>query len=187
MSPLISLAQLDSSVNPSKASVEKLIHGIQIGLFGLWGHQELKLTNNISLRSEVGFYNTLSIVNSEFIYHLIPNVILEPRWYYNLKRRHKKNKDIVANSANFLTIHSLLVPNFLYITNQENSVLNPTLSFIPSWGMRSRVGKTFSFEYGAGLGYMFVLQTTNMFLNPPTNGLAANLHLKFGLILPTKK
>ena len=40
--------------NAQDASVEKSTYGIQTGLLGIWAHNELKLSNQIALRSELG-------------------------------------------------------------------------------------------------------------------------------------
>ncbi len=37
------------------ASVEKSTFGIQTGFIGIWAHNESKLSNQIALRSELGF------------------------------------------------------------------------------------------------------------------------------------
>ena len=40
--------------NSQTASVEKSTYGIQIGTLGIWAHREVKLTNEIALRAEIG-------------------------------------------------------------------------------------------------------------------------------------
>ncbi len=39
----------------SVASVEKSIFGIQTGFFGIWVHNEFRISNRFALRSEAGF------------------------------------------------------------------------------------------------------------------------------------
>ena len=55
-----------------EASVEKSVFGIQVSLIGIWDHNELKLSDEIALRSEIG----LSGINSSLI---APLIALEPR------------------------------------------------------------------------------------------------------------
>ena len=45
------------TVKSQNASIEKSLYGIQTGFFGIWAHNETKLTNQIALRSEIGFDN----------------------------------------------------------------------------------------------------------------------------------
>ena len=75
-------------------SVEKSINGIQIGVLGIWLHNETKLTRKLALRSEIGldagiFDGTLYTKTG---YIFAPIITLEPKWYYNLLKRASKSK-----------------------------------------------------------------------------------------------
>lgn len=81
-------------------SVEKSTSDVQIGILGLYGYNEAKLTNTISLRSELGFDFGYwkGIVYPKAGFLLVPTITAEPRLYYNLSRRVKKSKSIAGNS-----------------------------------------------------------------------------------------
>lgn len=49
------LISLTLTVKSQNASVEKSVFCIQTGFLGIWLHNETKLTNQIALRSEIGF------------------------------------------------------------------------------------------------------------------------------------
>ncbi|WP_405293978.1 hypothetical protein [Algibacter sp. Ld11] len=51
---LVLLAVVSVTANAQKASVEQSTYGIQTGVLGLWAHREVKLSNEIALRAEVG-------------------------------------------------------------------------------------------------------------------------------------
>jgi hypothetical protein len=93
-----------------EVSVEKSIFGIQVGTMGIWVNNEIKLANTIALRSEAGFEITNWRIGNTFyrrgdrdIY--VPLVLtIEPRYYFELKKRHSKGLSIANNSAAFLSI-----------------------------------------------------------------------------------
>ncbi|MEP5340750.1 MAG: hypothetical protein ABJL44_00120 [Algibacter sp.] len=97
---------LSFSVKSQNASVEQSTYGIQTGLLGLWEHREVKLSNQIALRAEIGV--NAGIWGGTFYpktgYLLTPVITLEPRWYYNLNKRVSRSKNIDGNSGNFLTL-----------------------------------------------------------------------------------
>lgn len=137
------------SQNNQEASVEKSVFGIQVGLIGVWAHNELKLSNQFVLRSELG----IAGVNTAVIE---PLVALEPRWYYNLDKRVAKDKRIDGNSGNYVSLRTKY--NFTTTTEAEDEGINQV--FIgPTWGIRRNLGKHFNYELGlgAGLGYRRVI------------------------------
>ena len=71
------------------ASVEKSTFGIQTGVLGIWAHREVKLSNQIALRAELGM--DAGIWGGSFYpktgYLMTPVITFEPRWYYNLNKR----------------------------------------------------------------------------------------------------
>ncbi len=52
---MLILSGLTILTKGQETSVEKSTYGIQTGLLGVWIHNEFRLSNEISLRSEVGF------------------------------------------------------------------------------------------------------------------------------------
>ncbi len=139
------------------ASVEKSIFGIQTGLFGIWAHNETKLSNKIVLRTELGFDNE---TRSDDYYKgasffVTPVIIVEPRFYYNLNKRVKKSRRIDGNSGNFISLKTSYHPDWFAISNIDDVNLFSTISITPTWGIRRNIGKHFNYEAGIGVGYTY--------------------------------
>lgn len=131
--------------NTQEASVEKSVFGIQIGPIGVWVHNELKLSNQVALRSEIG----LAGVNTA---NIEPLLALEPRWYYNLDKRADKNKRIDGNSGNYISFRT----SYRFFDISEIDKKNDSyLSFTPTWGIRRNIGNHFNYEAGIGIGLGF--------------------------------
>ncbi len=130
------------SQDTKDVSVEKSIFGIQIGLLGIWTHNELKLSNQIALRSEIGFggLNTLQLTE--------PMLVLEPRWYYNLNKRTHKNKRVDGNSGNYISIRARYYLSAITADDKHN--ISHMLA--PTWGIRRNIGRHFNYEVGLGMG-----------------------------------
>jgi hypothetical protein len=159
-------------------SVEKSIFGIQTGLLGAWVHNESRLSNSISLRSEMGLDIGVfgSDVNDNNGFILIPVIRLEPRWYYNLEKRNAKGKNIKNNSANFLTVNLSYSPDWFYISNKDNINIISSFAIVPKWGIKRSIGNYFTYETGIGIGYVAYLED---YLNK-NGGVGLDLHLRIG-------
>jgi hypothetical protein len=157
-------------------SVEKSIFGIQTGILGVWVHYEAKLSNEFALRSEVGLDYGFTKNSNENKFALIPNVRLEPRWYYNLEKRNNKGKNIKKNSANFLALNFNYNPNWFVISNIDNAKVIPTLIILPKWGIKRTYGKHFTFETGLGLGPIIYLEK----FDGEKSDVGVDLHLRLG-------
>ncbi|MCK8521239.1 hypothetical protein M0D21_06665 [Aquimarina sp. D1M17] len=133
------------SQKTKKVSVEKSVFGIQTGLLGIWAHNELKLSSQIALRSEIGFggLNTSNIR---------PVLALEPRWYYNLQKRADKDKRVDGNSGNYISLRARY--HFHSTEDAEKSDLYHLLT-VATWGIRRNIGKHFNYEAGIGTGFGF--------------------------------
>jgi hypothetical protein len=89
-------------------SVEKSTFGLQTGVLGIWAYNEAKLSNTIVLRTELGF--DFGIWESTFYddydspFLLTPVIVVEPRFYYNLKKRSENSKRTDGNSGNFIAL-----------------------------------------------------------------------------------
>jgi hypothetical protein len=161
------------------ASVEKSIFGIQTGFLGAWGYNESKLSNEFTLRTEVGL--DLSVFDSFFIPGgtqtvLTPVSNLEPRWYYNLNKRQEKGKKIANNSGNFFSLKFSYHPDLFVISSQKNITIPNQISVIPTWGIRRTIGKSISYETGFGLGYGRILDD----IIGDKGEVRANIHLRIG-------
>lgn len=164
--------------NAQTATVEKSIYGLQTGVLGIWAHNEIKLTNQIALRTEVGLSG--GVFGGSFYpktgFLMVPVFTAEPRWYYNLKKRVSKSRNISGNSGNFLTIQTSFYPNWFVISNVSNLKTNNLLTVIPTWGIRRNIGNHFTYETGIGLGFA---RQFNQNPGDITKAIA-NLHIRIG-------
>ncbi len=152
------------SQTTTDASVEKSTFGIQIGPIGVWGHNELKLSNQVALRSEIG-YAGVNTGNIE------PLIALEPRWYYNLNNRANKNKRIDGNSGNYF---SLRTAYRFFDINDSDKDREDYLSITANWGIRRNIGKHFNYEAGIGIGLGVISD------NGTSIGYTTHFNLKIG-------
>ena len=163
------------------ASVEKSTYGIQAGILGIWAHREVKLTNEIALRAEIGM--DAGFFGGSFYpkngYLMTPVMTLEPRWYYNLDKRVSKSKNISGNSGNFLTLQTSYHPNWFVISNYDNIEIANQISIIPTWGLKRNIGKHFTYETGIGIGYRYIFAKSVGYLENQSET-ALNLHLRLG-------
>lgn len=152
-------------------NVKKNTNGIQIGLYGLWAYNEVKIVNNTVLRSEIG--TDLGFGKNFFIAN--PTIAIEPKWYYNINKRHRNNKNITNNSANFISLQTKYY--FDNITNRDSynrynqdKILKSTIT----WGIRRNISNTFNYEAGIGIGGL-------RDFGEGINDIAINVHLRIGL------
>ena len=164
-----------------EASVEKSTFGIQVGNAGIWAHHEMKLSNEIALRTELGMDERIwgTIFTSKAVYLLSPVITLEPRWYYNLEKRQSKSKNIAGNSGNFLTLQTSYHPNWFTISSYDNVNTLHQVSIIPTWGIKRNLGEHFTYETGIGLGYRYYFAKMEGYEKDITS-VALNLHLRLG-------
>ncbi len=152
-------AQTTKQNTPAKTvRVEKSIFGIQTGFLGIWVHNEMRLWNQISLRTEVGMEITHfapgdSFKKANFV--LSPMFVIEPRWYYNLKKRKAASRRIDGNSGNFISLQTRFLPDWFVISDYQYESSQSMLWITPMWGMRRNIGKHFNYEAGIGMGYSF--------------------------------
>ena len=167
-----------TNLQAQEDGVEKSIFGIQAGFLGVWVHNEARLGNQFVLRSEIGL--TAAFFSGFFDDHpgfiLAPVVMAEPRWYYNFNKRVRKEKNIVNNSANFLTARLMYHPD-LFIISDYNVQVDDQIAIIPKWGMKRSIGNHVTYELGAGVGYMFLFDD-----NPYSEEgeVAVDLHVRIG-------
>jgi hypothetical protein len=163
------------------ASVEQSTFGIQTGYFGFWAHNEARLTNQIVLRSEVGF--DTGIWGGDFYdrtgFLLIPVITLEPRWYYNLNKRESKSRQIDGNSGNFISLKTSFHPDWFVISNYDNIIIVSDISIVPTWGIRRNIGNHFTYETGIGIGYVYYFAKNAGYLENESDA-TLNLHLRIG-------
>ncbi|PWJ36023.1 hypothetical protein [Sediminitomix flava] len=132
-----------------QASVEDRIFGLQLGLTsGISAYYEHKLNHSFALRTEVfttwGYSKSLG-------FEINPAIALEPKYYYNLKKRKEKGKNIAKNSGNYLSLRSMYWKDPFYEDSRKHRMY-----LLPMWGMRRTIGEHFSYEFAAGGAYEIV-------------------------------
>jgi len=142
------------------ATVEKSITGLQIGFFGAEVYNEARLSDQVSLRSQLSFLP--SIWGGDFYsktgFALAPALSLTPKYYYNLTKRAEKGKNTKNNAANYIAAELQYVPNWFVISNVEGVQVNPSLSIIPHYGFRRNFATHFNYEFKAGVGIGAILK-----------------------------
>lgn len=166
------------------ASVEKSIWQVQSLLVTKYFSNESRIKRDLALRSELGF--SFSYRDGIFLDNPIvawsPFLRLEPRYYYNLQKRQLKGKKIAYNSGNFLSLATSYQPDWFVISNEPNMGVIPSLSLIPTWGIRRSPTRHFNYEAGIGVGYGWDYYS----VMPRTVAIGevfVNLHLRIGLQL----
>ena len=180
---ILLLSSFIFNLKAQDTSVENSTFGIQTGFLGFWVHNEIKLSNTIALRTELGLEGQIYKIgrneNNTANYILAPVLTLEPRWYYNLNKRANKSKNTEGNSGNFLSLKTSYYPDWFMISNDEGLLLTNQIFAIPTWGIRRNLGKHFMYETGIGLGYAYYFTKKNGY-EENESGAAINLHLRIG-------
>lgn len=180
---LLTIIFLPNSVQSQNKAVENSTIGIQIGVLGVWLHNELRLTQEIALRSEIGldaglFGGSLFYDNGTG-YALIPTITIEPRWYYNLEKRASKSRNTADNGGNFVSLKTSYLPDWFVISNYENIFVINQITIIPTWGIRRNIGNHFNYEAGIGIGYRYSFAKSAGFSENDGDA-TVNLHLRIG-------
>ncbi|WP_455586942.1 hypothetical protein [Bacteroides sp.] len=83
-------------------------------------------------------------------YHLVTgDISVEPRFYYNLQKRHRKNKRTFGNSGGYLALN---LGYSFPIAITDGWEASQIYSIVPYWGFR-RVWRHFLFDLAGGVGY----------------------------------
>lgn len=170
-------------------SIEQSVFGIQTGFLGIWINNEYRLSNSFALRSEIGL--DTDIFDTDFgnsnNYFSVPVITLEPRWYYNLKKRVKKSKRIDGNSGNFISLKTSYHPDWFVISQYDNASIISDISIIPTWGIRRNIGNHFNYEAGFGIGYRYIYYSKYSSYRENEGELWFNLLLRIGYKFNTGK
>jgi hypothetical protein len=173
-----------SMATAQDASVEKSIYGLQTGILGIWAHNESRIADKFAIRSEVGFdagFFGGGFSESNVGYVFTPVLTVEPRWYYNLKKRDSKGRRTANNSANFFTAKINYHPDWFTISSDDRIVFNQ-VAVIPTWGIRRVLGKHFTYEAAIGLGYRYTFRKNHGF-SSNVGETAVDLDLRIGYTL----
>lgn len=170
-----------------QVSVEKNLNSIQLGLLSLSYQNEVQLERKITLRSEIGLLSGISKIEypdgrTENSYLLAPFVNVEPRWYYNLDRRSRLEKETKNNSGNYFSLLSAFVSTRTALVNTKNFETAPSFSIIPEYGLRRGIGKHFFSEYSLGIGYMHNFLKKDYFYRIDANEVIFDVQFKVGYI-----
>jgi hypothetical protein len=159
----ISIFLCAMSLVQAQATVEKHLLGLDVGLVSASFKYETKLARKFTLYTEAGISLKSYTVDysdpalkDETNYLTSPFLAVAPRFYYGLDRRVQKGRNIAKNGANFISVNFLYNSNQNEITNSSsrNSVV-PSLSVIPSFGIRRVFSSHFSYEFIFGYGYQY--------------------------------
>ena len=165
---------LNLKAQESSSGLEKNIFNIEIGAVGFWLNNELKLSDEIALRTEIGLCT--EIVKG-IGFFMAPEITFEPRWYYNIKKRVFKKLDTRNNSANFLTIRTNFRSSIFEISNYDQNRAENSIAFIPKWGIRRNITKSFNYELGAGIGFLSVINQKYSTLSD-SDGIVVDAHIR---------
>ncbi|MAG87225.1 hypothetical protein [Zunongwangia profunda] len=170
-----------SGLKAQNYSVEESLYGIQTGVLGLWAYNELRLADEFSFRTEIGFDGGLwansFYSNGDMHYVFAPVITLEPRWYYNLNKRADRGRKTWNNAANFLSLDITVHPDLFVISDENNVSVPNQISFIPKWGIKRNIGRHFGYELGIGIGYATYFDEKNYY---DSDGGVISLDLKIG-------
>ena len=176
------VAVLFSIAVSAQGTVEKSIFNVQIGSHPLSVNHELGLGNQFALRTEFSTGLTAYWTLYDSGYAITPIINLEPRWYYNIKKRDNKGKRTHNNSASFVGLASRYVSNEVLLGGLPDYYTIPNaFSFIPKWGIRRSIDSSnFNYEVGIGIGYFFYPDQDARKYSSKREGTALDVHLRLG-------
>ncbi len=179
----LTLCALAIAAKSQTASVENSTFGIQTGVLGIWVYNEAKLSDAIALRTEIGFdfgiWETTYYDDYDSPFLLTPVIVLEPRFYYNLKKRVEDSKRIDGNSGNFIALKMGYHPDSFVVFNTDDAPVVSDFSIIPTWGIRRNIGEHFNFEAGIGAGFSYTFAERAGYAENKAE-MELNMHLRLG-------
>ncbi len=179
----LTLCGLSLIAKSQNTSVEKSTFGVQTGVLGIWAYNEAKLSNTIALRTEVGFdfgiWESTYYDDYDSPFLLTPVIVVEPRFYYNIKKRAENSKSTDGNSANFIALKAGFHPDWFVLFNSDDAPVVSDFSIIPTWGIRRNLGKHFNFEAGLGAGYSYTFAERAGYSKNESE-FELNMHLRIG-------
>ena len=165
------------------ASVESSTFGIQTGVLGIWVYNEVKLTNSLALRTELGFdfgiWETTYYDDYNAPFLLTPVIVIEPRFYYNLQKRSERSKRIDGNSGNFIALKMGYHPDWFVLFNTDDAPVVSDFSIITTWGIRRNIGDRFNYEAGIGAGFSHTYAERAGYEKDKSE-IELNMHLRIG-------
>ncbi|MEQ8365061.1 MAG: hypothetical protein RH948_19460 [Cyclobacteriaceae bacterium] len=179
---ILSLCALTLVAKSQNTSVENTTFGLQTGVLGIWVYNEVKLSNSIALRTELGFdfgiWETTYYDDFDSPFILTPVIVVEPRFYYNLKKRAENSQRTDGNSGNFIAIKTSYHPELAFF-NADDAPVVSDFAIIPTWGIRRNIGEHFNYEAGIGIGYSHTFAERAGY-SANESGIEPNMHLRIG-------
>lgn len=188
------------SISTNAQVVDESISGIQIGYLGVWWNNELRLTKNWALRSEIGYeaplFSNIDFESKRLEFYknqsplFLPVISLEPRWYYNSTKRQGNSKNTFHNSGNYVSIAARYYPEILAYSPRGINEVDGGFFIVPSWGVRRNINYRLNLEIGAGIGIDLTKvrrSETNTGSTEDFEDILFNIHLRFGYKFGTKE
>ncbi|MFY0675144.1 MAG: hypothetical protein JXQ87_17245 [Bacteroidia bacterium] len=179
---ILALCGLTVFAKSQNTSVEKSTYGVQTGVLGLWVYNESRLSNSFALRTELGFdfgiWETTYYDDYKSPFIQTPVIVLEPRFYYNIKKRAQNSKQVDGNSGNFIALKTSYHPE-IALFNTDDAPVVSDFAIIPTWGIRRNLGEHFNYEAGIGIGFSHTYAQRAGY-SEDKSGLEPNMHLRIG-------
>ena len=149
---LFIVAILLGSIN-SYSQTAKSQHKVYIPLWiGAGYGYELKVADQFTISAQADYRAYIGDDNfavDNFVFS--PRVTIEPRYYYNLKKRAEKGKNINSNSANYFSLDmSYELPVGL---SGMRDFPQQTFRILPTWGIRRELSEHFTMDFGIYVGF----------------------------------
>ncbi len=98
-----------------------------------------------------GGYPDLTSSGTGFIYIISPFVDLQQKWFYNLSKRNRKNRNTEHNSGNFVSFR--LISRGFPIAQNVGRTSDFDFAFGPTWGIQRKYGSSFHLLFDVGPQY----------------------------------
>ncbi|KFF23471.1 hypothetical protein [Chryseobacterium vrystaatense] len=137
-----------------KKEINKSVTGIQAGFIGVDLYNETRISEKISLRSQISFNPSIwgGDLYSRTGFALAPSISIAPKYYYNFDNRVENGRNTKNNAGSFVSLKLEYTPDLFVISNVDNIHVNEMLALIPNWGMRRNFAENFNYELRLGLG-----------------------------------
>ncbi len=161
-----------SAAYAQKSDTKYLVsnHSVGFNLIGAEYSFEQPLGSSLfAMNYSAGIGSNFSISSGTAYYSLVPYLTLEPRYFYNIKKRNLDGKSTLSNSANYLALKARVLLPSMY-ANHSAMHSNVELHIAPVWGIKRVYSNHFLLDFylGAGLGFgrqeVSGLTVTPMFL-----------------------
>lgn len=140
------------------------LHSVKFGIPSVTYSYEQALGKQFTINMEAGATWGFQSSPNSFKFLADPIFQVEPRIYYNVKKRFDRGK-FLNNSASFFSLNS----GFTFATDYRSH----SFFIVPKWGFRRAMGKHFIFEAQIGGGLWF---------GPNSHRFNPDIELKFGYV-----